>query len=393
MAQGYTPYPADPPVPQHGGAADHLPGLALPALPLPATDGGTVDLAALQGTVRSTAAQSSLSHQHFHQIFWVWPRSWGRMQNRAGREVVFPACKDACMAGSWRHILDSATANPAIDRGGARPGQPQHGAPVPGPRQHAPAQYHSAVQARSALEHELAAFSGRLAEDGPAPARAPARSMDVRPPAPPGVPAGYRPAPPSGQPAGYSPAPRHVQQPGYRPEPHPVQQPEYRPAPPPAQPSGHRPPASGRESAAAQDRAPVSQQEVPYQSLMDALSRATPTMLTEAEKHAPAERLPAIRKAQAASRGKPGWRSRLGWRSTVAISALVLTAGVSGYALLGHGGLSRLGKIAGMSQTGQTPSAIFSNGAWVNVPLPRRRPAALRAEQAAGHGEPASAAN
>jgi hypothetical protein len=60
---------------------------------------------------------------------------------------------------------------------------------------------------------------------------------------------------------------------------------------------------------------------------------------------------------------------------------------------LGHGGLSRLGKIAGMSQTGQTPSAIFSNGAWVNVPLPRRRPAALRAEQAAGHGEPASAAN
>ena len=203
------------------------------------------------------------------------------------------------MAGSWRHILDSATANPAIDRGGARPGQPQHRAPVPGPRQRPPAQYHSAVQARSALEHELAAFSGRLAEDGPAPAPgpAPARPKDVRPPAPPGVPAGYRPAPPFGQPAGYSPAPRPVQQPGYRPAPPPAQH-RYRPAPPPVQPSGYRLPAAGREPAAAQERAPLSQQEVPYQSLMDALSRATPAMLTEAEKHAPAERLPATRKAQ-----------------------------------------------------------------------------------------------
>ena len=32
MAQGYTPFPADLPVPQDGGAADHLPGLALPAI-------------------------------------------------------------------------------------------------------------------------------------------------------------------------------------------------------------------------------------------------------------------------------------------------------------------------------------------------------------------------
>jgi hypothetical protein len=120
---------------------------------------------------------------------------------------------------------------------------------------------------------------------------------------------------------------------------------------------------------------------------MDALSRATPDMLTEAEKRAPAERLLAKRTAQAAS------RRRLGWRSSVAISALVLTAGVSAYALLGHGGLSRLGKMAGTSQTGQTPSAILSNGDWVNVPLPKRRPAALRAEQGPGHGEPASAAN
>lgn len=279
------------------------------------------------------------------------------------------------MAGSWRHILDSATGNPAIDRGGARPGQPQHRPPVPGPQQHSPAQYHSAVQARSMLERELEAFSGRLADEGRYPPASARPVVDARPPAPPGVPTGYRPAPLSGQPAAYSSAPP------------PLRQSEYRPAPPPVQPSGYRLPGAVREPAAAQERAPLSQEEVPYQSLMDALSRATPDMLTEAEKHAPAERLPAKRNAQAASRGK------LGWRSGVAISALVLTAGVSAFALLGHGGLSRLGKIAGMSQTGQTPSAILSNGAWVNVPLPKRRPAALRAEQGPGHGEPASAAN
>jgi hypothetical protein len=279
------------------------------------------------------------------------------------------------MAGSWRHILDSATGNPAIDRGGARPGQPQHRPPVPGPQQHSPAQYNSAVQARSMLERELEAFSGRLAEEGRYPPASARPVADARPPAPPGMPAQYRPASPSGQPAAYSPAPPPVQQRGYR------------PAPPPVQPSGHRLPGAIREPAAAPERAPLSQEEVPYQSLMDALSRATPAMLTEAEKRAPAERLPAKRKVQAASRRK------LGWRSGVAISALVLTAGVSAFALLDHGGLSRLGKIAGMSQTGQTPSAILSNGAWVNVPLPKRRPAALRAEQGAGHGEPASAAN
>jgi peroxiredoxin len=37
------------PVPSDDGAADHLPGLCLPSVPLAATDGGTVDLAALPG--------------------------------------------------------------------------------------------------------------------------------------------------------------------------------------------------------------------------------------------------------------------------------------------------------------------------------------------------------
>jgi peroxiredoxin len=41
--------PADLPVPVDDGAAGHLTGMALPSIPLPATDGATVDLAALDG--------------------------------------------------------------------------------------------------------------------------------------------------------------------------------------------------------------------------------------------------------------------------------------------------------------------------------------------------------
>jgi peroxiredoxin len=41
--------PADLPVPVDDGACDHLPGMRLPALPLPATDGGMIDLSTLPG--------------------------------------------------------------------------------------------------------------------------------------------------------------------------------------------------------------------------------------------------------------------------------------------------------------------------------------------------------
>jgi peroxiredoxin len=41
--------PADLPVPQDDGACDHLPGMRLPALTLPATNGSVVDLSALPG--------------------------------------------------------------------------------------------------------------------------------------------------------------------------------------------------------------------------------------------------------------------------------------------------------------------------------------------------------
>ena len=49
MARYPDELPADLPVPVDDGAARHLPGLALPSLPLAATDGTMVDLAALAG--------------------------------------------------------------------------------------------------------------------------------------------------------------------------------------------------------------------------------------------------------------------------------------------------------------------------------------------------------
>ncbi|HUG16645.1 MAG TPA: peroxiredoxin [Thermomicrobiales bacterium] len=43
--------PDDLPVPDDDGACDHLPGLRLPSVPLPATDGRSIDLATLTGRV------------------------------------------------------------------------------------------------------------------------------------------------------------------------------------------------------------------------------------------------------------------------------------------------------------------------------------------------------
>lgn len=50
MSTDYTHLPEGLPVPQDDGAADHLPGLALPSLVLAATDGREVDLSTLAGT-------------------------------------------------------------------------------------------------------------------------------------------------------------------------------------------------------------------------------------------------------------------------------------------------------------------------------------------------------
>src|SRR5262249_34867894 len=49
MAQSYTTYPADLPVPEDDGAAAHLPGFLLPSVPLPSTDGSVVDVANVNG--------------------------------------------------------------------------------------------------------------------------------------------------------------------------------------------------------------------------------------------------------------------------------------------------------------------------------------------------------
>ena len=55
-----TALPADLPVPEDDGAADHLPGLALPAIALPATSGGTVSL-------------DTLGHDRPHTVLSVYP--------------------------------------------------------------------------------------------------------------------------------------------------------------------------------------------------------------------------------------------------------------------------------------------------------------------------------
>ena len=47
MSDDYSRLPADLPVPEDDGAAEHLPGMAVPRLSLASTEGGTVDLAAL----------------------------------------------------------------------------------------------------------------------------------------------------------------------------------------------------------------------------------------------------------------------------------------------------------------------------------------------------------
>ena len=63
MSDGdFSSLPPDLPVPEDDGAADHLPGRALPALALPATTGGTLDLGA------AAAAAGTL-------VLYVYPRT------------------------------------------------------------------------------------------------------------------------------------------------------------------------------------------------------------------------------------------------------------------------------------------------------------------------------
>ena len=78
---------------------------------------------------------------------------------------------------------------------------------------------------------------------------------------------------------------------------------------------------------------PHTEEKIPYNSLMDALGRATPAMLTEAEKAGLPVPVPAIRSPRTMASPK-----RLPWRGLLAVSALVITAGLSAYVLLSRGG-------------------------------------------------------
>jgi hypothetical protein len=217
------------------------------------------------------------------------------------------------MAGSWRDILESATATPPMDRGRVRPGSVLHRLASQGSQQRPPVHPYSAAEARDLLERELAALSERPAD--------------------------------------------------------------VRQAPASARPEEHWPATAGRGPTAGQGRDPYTQEGV--NSLMAALSKATPAMLTEAEKSVLAERTPAARSPK-----------RLLWRSLLAISLLVIASGLSAYALLRRGGMT-----AGTSQTGQAQSVANSNAVWMDVPLPSRRPSALRGQQSSGRSGPGSAAN
>lgn len=375
------------------------------------------------------------------------------------------------MAGSWRKILDSATAlRPGRSGKNPEPSQPApasqgaqywpHAAPPPSgplpPSAPPPsaAQARSAQQAREQLARELAGLSGALPEDMPAPAApahrspapppaAPAPRQDPRPSgppqyrqAPPSAPAGYRPAPQPAAPAGQRPGPPHAAPAGPRPPlppsgsrlpaPHhpsvhqPVLPPDgHRPPAPaqPAAPAGHRqgpPPAPGRvpsANALAQflgsppppaahaprpgqpeyrsatppppparhelalaagdpGRVPLTEEKVPYHSLMDALSSATPDILTDAEKNA------GLREPWLPGHWKKPRNLRLLVRAA-AVALFVLGLGLGASVFLGRS-LQKTPPVP--SQPGQAAAEAPPKEVWAEIPLPSRRPAGIGQE-------------
>ena len=304
------------------------------------------------------------------------------------------------MAGSWRDILDGANASPPMDRGGVRPGPVLHRPVSPAPQQRPHGHPYSAAEARGLLERELAAVSGRPVGDGPAPApgrpmehrlaAASVRQADAGPaPAPAGRRMEHRLPAATVRPAEHRPAAVPVTPADVRPVAPPYVTPararavEQGPAPAPATLTEYWLATGGRAPAAMAGTVPHTEEKIPHNSLMDALGRATPAMLTEAEKVGLPVPVPAIRSPKTTASPK-----RLPWRGLLAVSALVITAGLSAYVLLSRGG-----KDAGASQVGQTASAADAGGDWVDIPLPARRPAGLGGAQSAGHSAPGSAAN
>ena len=289
------------------------------------------------------AKQTSLSFQEFHKNSRVWPRFFWQGAGEARLECPFFVCKGAYMAGS-RRDMEGGPPVPPRDRGRPRQGPVLHRPISQAPQPHPPARVLSAGEARGQLERELAALSLRPLDAEPAPAM----PVDRRPPAAPPGPVDYRPAPPRPEdmrpgpamrmeprlpaapprPAERWPAPPRPADMQPRPampmEPRlpaaPPRPAERWPAPPrpadmqpaPAMPMEHRLPAApprpaehrpapprpgeqwpvldGGRQAARQERVPYPEENVPYTSLMAALSTATPAMLTEAEKSVQLER-------------------------------------------------------------------------------------------------------
>ncbi len=71
----YSQLPADLPVPEDDGAADHLTGMAIPSLALPSTRGGELDLAAIAADPTAVAISSAKRMRWRHLVVYVYPRT------------------------------------------------------------------------------------------------------------------------------------------------------------------------------------------------------------------------------------------------------------------------------------------------------------------------------
>ncbi len=74
MSSDFTELPPDLPVPEDDGAADHLVGIDLPAIPLPSTAGETVNLASV-APGDAVAPLASMPREIRHLVAYVYPRT------------------------------------------------------------------------------------------------------------------------------------------------------------------------------------------------------------------------------------------------------------------------------------------------------------------------------
>ncbi len=123
---------------------------------------------------------------------------------------------------------------------------------------------------------------------------------------------------------------------------------------------------------------------------MAALSKATPELLPEPEKH-----LPAVYKQPARPRNKP---SKLPWRTFMGVSVTVAAVSLSGYVYLNSGGESgaafeasaprAIAPLAAVSQANASQAKPKSDlvglgGNMMYIPLPQRRPQTPEAQEPA----------